>query len=102
MKNPHASLILEALGMAKLPLSIYLLKQDRVSAFEKDLHVNAQTALPLAPPWTATYFLFLSTRPFPNGSVFSTLCCKIRPPFLLQERLLPPLCSFATAQRPSF
>src|ERR1700674_2302554 len=36
--------------MAKLPLSIYLLKQDRVSAFEKDLHVNAQTALPLAPP----------------------------------------------------
>jgi len=36
--------------MTKLPLSIYLLKQDRVSAFEKDLHVNAQTALPLAPP----------------------------------------------------
>lgn len=30
--------------------SIYLLKQDRVSAFEKDLHVNAQTALPIAPP----------------------------------------------------
>jgi uncharacterized protein (TIGR04141 family) len=40
----------EPLGMAKLPLSIYLLKQDRVAAFEKDLHVNAQTALPLAVP----------------------------------------------------
>jgi uncharacterized protein (TIGR04141 family) len=36
--------------MAKLPLSIFLLKQDRVAAFEKDLHVNAQTALPLAAP----------------------------------------------------
>ncbi len=36
--------------MAKLPLSIYLLRQDRVSAFEKDLRVNPQTALPLAPP----------------------------------------------------
>jgi uncharacterized protein (TIGR04141 family) len=36
--------------MAKLPLSIYLLKQDRVPAFEKALHVNPQTALPLAPP----------------------------------------------------
>jgi uncharacterized protein (TIGR04141 family) len=36
--------------MAKLPLSIYLLKQDRVSAFEKDLHVSPQTVLPLVPP----------------------------------------------------
>jgi uncharacterized protein (TIGR04141 family) len=36
--------------MTKLPLSIYLLKQDRVSVFERELHVNAQTALPLAPP----------------------------------------------------
>lgn len=36
--------------MAKLPLSIYLLKHDRVPAFEQELHVNPQTALPLAPP----------------------------------------------------
>jgi uncharacterized protein (TIGR04141 family) len=36
--------------MAKLPLSIYLLKQDRVPVFEKDLHVSAQTALPLRAP----------------------------------------------------
>lgn len=36
--------------MPKLPLSIYLLKEDRVSAFENDLHVNAETTLPLAAP----------------------------------------------------
>lgn len=36
--------------MPKLPLSIYLLKQDRVSAFEKDLHINAQSTLPLTAP----------------------------------------------------
>jgi uncharacterized protein (TIGR04141 family) len=40
----------EQLGMAKLPLSIYLLKQDRVSIFEKDLHVKPETVLPLAVP----------------------------------------------------
>ena len=36
--------------MPKLPFSIYLLKQDRVSAFEKELHVNEETTLPLATP----------------------------------------------------
>jgi len=36
--------------MAKLPLSIYMLKQDRVSAFEKQLHVTPETILPLAAP----------------------------------------------------
>ena len=36
--------------MTKLPLSIYLLKHDRVTVFENDLHVNGQTALLLAPP----------------------------------------------------
>src|SRR5271154_1449766 len=36
--------------MAKLPLSIYMLKQNRVSAFEKELHVTPQTTLPLAAP----------------------------------------------------
>lgn len=36
--------------MAKLPLSIYLLRRDRVAAFEERLHVSAPTALPLAPP----------------------------------------------------
>ena len=40
----------ESLGMAKLPLSIYLLKQDRVAAFEKALNVDGRTALPLASP----------------------------------------------------
>jgi uncharacterized protein (TIGR04141 family) len=36
--------------MAKLPLSIYLLKQDRVSTLEKELHVDTQPVLPLAAP----------------------------------------------------
>jgi uncharacterized protein (TIGR04141 family) len=48
--------------MAKLPLSIYMLKQDRVPAFEKDLHVTAQTALPLAPPLDG-YVLALAVKP---------------------------------------
>jgi len=66
--------------MAKLPLSIYLLKQDRVSAFEKDLHVNAQTVLPLAPPLDGYVLSLPVNQSFPDGSVFSTRCCKIRPP----------------------
>jgi hypothetical protein len=36
--------------VTKLPLSIYLLKQDLVSVFENDLHVSGQTALPLEAP----------------------------------------------------
>jgi hypothetical protein len=36
--------------VTKLALSIYLLRQDQVAAFEHELHVNAQIALPLAPP----------------------------------------------------
>jgi len=88
--------------MPKLPLSIYLLRQHRVSAFEKELHGNEETALPLDPLSTVTYFHFPSTIPFPNGSVFLTQCCKTRTHFLSQEPLLLPLLSFVAAQRPSF
>jgi uncharacterized protein (TIGR04141 family) len=48
--------------MAKLPLSIYMLKQDRVSTFEKELHVTPQTALPLAAPLDG-YVLPLPVKP---------------------------------------
>jgi hypothetical protein len=59
--------------MAKLPLSIYLLKNDRVSAFEKDLHVNAQTALPLAPPLDG--YVLPIQRVTGNEFVVGTLDC---------------------------
>ena len=88
--------------MAKFPLSIYLLRHDRVAEFEQDLHVNVQTALPLAPPLDGYVLPLPVKQTVPNGSVLSTLCSKIRPHFLSQDRLLPPLWSFAAAQGPSF
>jgi len=88
--------------MAKLPLSIYLLKQDRVPAFEKDLHVNAQTALPLAPPLDGYVLALPVNQTVPQWVGVLNSVLKIRPPFLSQERPLLPLWSFAAAQRPSF